>query len=106
MPAEGSPTSHQPLPPAPAEKISWPHTFRQPCSVISRSMSNEPKANSFRSAVLSGAVGRHDALVANKKSRGDRTSDGLTGITVPREETRSHNQRGGDRHRLTGERAT
>jgi len=70
-------------------------------------MTTEPKANSFRSAVLSGSIGRHDDLVARtKKGRVNHSAEGLTGITVPREEIRSHNQRGGDRHRLTEERAT
>src|SRR6185295_14563535 len=69
-------------------------------------MTTEPKANSFRSAVLSGKAGRHDDLVARtKKGRIDRSADGLTGIAVPRQESRSQNQRGGDRHRLTGESA-
>jgi len=70
-------------------------------------MTTEPKANSFRSAVLSGKAGRHEDLVARtKKGRVDRSAEGLTGIAVPRRETRSQNQRGGDRHRLTGETAT
>jgi hypothetical protein len=70
-------------------------------------MTTEPKANSFRSAVLSGKAGRHDDLVATtKKARTDRTAEGLTGIAVPRREARSRNQRGADRHRLSGETAT
>ena len=69
-------------------------------------MTTEPKANSFRSAVLSGSIGRHDDLVARtKKGRVSRSGDGLTAISVPREEIRSHNQRSGDRHRLMGETA-
>lgn len=69
-------------------------------------MTTEPKANSFRSAVLSGRVGRHDDLVARtKKGKIDRSAEGLTGVTVPRQETRSRDERGGDRHRLTGETA-
>jgi hypothetical protein len=69
-------------------------------------MTTEPKANSFRSAVLSGAIGRHDDLVATKKARGGRPAEGLTGVAVPRQERRSSNQRSGDRHRLTSESAT
>lgn len=70
-------------------------------------MTTEPKANSFRSAVLSGKAGRHEDLVArSKKGRVDRSAEGLTGIAVPRQETRLQNQRGGDRHRLTGETAS
>src|SRR4029079_1632656 len=70
-------------------------------------MTTEPKANSFRSAVLSGKVGRHDDLVARtKKGKIDRSAEGLTGVAVPREETRSRDERGGDRHRLTSETAT
>jgi len=69
-------------------------------------MTTEPKANSFRSAVLSGTIGRHDDLVAaKKKSRTRKGSEGLTGVAVPRQETRSSNQRSGDRHRLNGESA-
>lgn len=69
-------------------------------------MTTEPKANSFRSAVLSGRAGRHDDLVARtKKAKIDRSAEGLTGVTVPRQERRSRNERGGDRHRLTGETA-
>jgi hypothetical protein len=69
-------------------------------------MTTEPKANSFRSAVLSGSIGRHDDLVATKKARGGRPAEGLTGVAVPRQERRSSNQRSGDRHRLTAESAT
>src|SRR4051794_36488513 len=70
-------------------------------------MTTEPKANSFRSAVLSGKAGRRDDVVARtKKGRIDRAVEGLTGIAIPRQETRSSNQRGGDRHRLTGETAS
>src|SRR5262249_25132416 len=69
-------------------------------------MTTEPKANSFRSAVLSGRAGRHDDLVATKKSRETRSAEGLTGVAVPRQEIRSSNQRDGDRHRLNGEAAS
>ena len=70
-------------------------------------MTTEPKANSFRSALLSGKVGRHDDLVARtKKGRIDRKAEGLTGVAVPREERRSRNEREADRHRLTSETAT
>jgi hypothetical protein len=69
-------------------------------------MTTEPKANSFRSAVLSGRAGRHDDLVARtKKGKTDRSAEGLTGVAVPRQERRSRNERSGDRHRLTGETA-
>lgn len=69
-------------------------------------MTSEPSANAFRSAVLSGKAGRHDDLVAQTKTkRIDRSSDGLAGVVVPRQEARRSNQRGGDRHRLSGETA-
>src|SRR5689334_310481 len=70
-------------------------------------MTTEPKANSFRSAVLSGTAGRHDDLVARtKKGKIDRSAEGLTGVTVPRQERRARNERSADRHRLTSETAT
>ena len=70
-------------------------------------MTTEPKANSFRSAVLSGKAGRHDDLVARtKKKRIKPSAEGLAGVAVAREEKRMRNQRGGDRHRLTGESVT
>lgn len=69
-------------------------------------MTTEPKANSFRSAVLSGKAGRHDDLVARtKKGKIDRAAEGLTGVTVPRQERRARNERSTDRHRLTSETA-
>jgi hypothetical protein len=69
-------------------------------------MTTEPKANSFRSAVLSGKAGRHDDLVArSKKGKIDRAAEGLTGVTVPRQERRARNERSTDRHRLTSETA-
>jgi hypothetical protein len=70
-------------------------------------MTTESKANSFRSAVLSGKVGRHDDLIARtKKGRGGGSADGLTAVPIPRQERRSRNERSGDRHRLTGESAS
>src|SRR5690242_19154185 len=70
-------------------------------------MTTEPKANSFRSAVLSGRAGRHDDLVARtKKKRTDQSAEGLTGVVVPRHEQRLNNERDVDRHRLTSEPAT
>lgn len=69
-------------------------------------MSAEPNANSFRSAVLSGKVGRHEDLVVAKRKRAERAPDSLHGVHVKREERRRKNQRGGDRHRLTDEQAT
>lgn len=70
-------------------------------------MTTEPKANSFRAAVLSGSAGRNENLVARtKKAKIDRSAEGLTGVAVPREETRARDERGGDRHRLTSEKAT
>jgi hypothetical protein len=69
-------------------------------------MTTEPKANSFRSAVLSGKAGRHDDPVARtKKGKIDRAAEGLTGVTVPRQERRARNERSTDRHRLTSETA-
>jgi hypothetical protein len=69
-------------------------------------MTTEPKANSFRSAVLSGKAGRHDDLVARtKKGKIDRAAEGLTGVTEPRQERRARNERSTDRHRLTSETA-
>jgi hypothetical protein len=69
-------------------------------------MSAEPNANSFRSAVLSGKLGQHDELVVAKRKRGETATDGLSSLHVRREEKRRKNQRGGDRHRLTGETAS
>jgi hypothetical protein len=70
-------------------------------------MTTEPSANSFRAAIRSGTAGRNDDLVVSaKKRRLDRTAGGLTGVPVPRQEGRRSNQRGGDRHRLSGEAAT
>lgn len=61
--------------------------------------------NSFRSAILSGK-GLHpkDPIVRGKKGRGA-TEDDLSSVEIPREETRSHNQRDDDRHRLDHETA-
>jgi hypothetical protein len=69
-------------------------------------MTAEPPANAFRSAVLSGKTGRHDDLIARSKTkRVDRSSEGLAGVAVSRQEARRSNQRGNDRHRLNGETA-
>lgn len=70
-------------------------------------MTAEPSANSFRSAVLSGKTGPHDDLVVQgKRKKAKGASDSLSGVHVKREEGRRSNQRGADRHRLTGETAT
>ena len=62
--------------------------------------------NSFRSAILSGK-GLHpkDPVVRAKKGR-SASEDDLASVEIPREETRSHNQRDDDRHRLDHEIAT
>ena len=61
--------------------------------------------NSFRSAILSGKGLRTDPIVHDKTARGAETDD-LSSVEVPREETRTHNQRDDDRHRLENETAT
>ena len=61
--------------------------------------------NSFRSAIMSGKGLRTDPVVRDKTERGARTDD-LSSVEVPREETRTHNQRDDDRHRLDNETAT
>lgn len=69
-------------------------------------MTSQPSANKFRSAMLAGKAGCHDDLVVDaKKARVDRSVAGLTGVPVSRQERRRANQRAGDRHRLTDEKA-
>ena len=62
--------------------------------------------NSFRSAILSGK-GLHsgDPVVREKQGRGS-SEDDLSSVEVPRSESRTHNQRDDDRHRLDQECAT
>ncbi len=70
-------------------------------------MGSEYPRNSFRAFVLSGE--RRPLVVTDKNplvegdSEGQR--DALGRVIVPRSETRRGNHRGGDRHRLTGEKA-
>ena len=61
--------------------------------------------NSFRSAILSGKGLRTDPVVRGKATR-KAEADDLSSVEVPREETRTHNQRDDDRHRLENETAT
>lgn len=61
--------------------------------------------NSFRKAVLSGQGLSRDPIVHDKETRGAETDD-LSSVEVPRGETRSHNHRDDDRHRLDQETAT
>jgi hypothetical protein len=68
-------------------------------------MSAEPPANSFRATLLSGGAGSQDPVVRTKRTRGENPSSDLTKVSIPRSESRSGNQRGGDRHRLTAEQA-
>jgi len=60
--------------------------------------------NSFRSAVLSGK-GLKGNPVAHSKLRKGAEADDLSSVDVPRGESRSHNQRDDDRHRLDQETA-
>ena len=62
--------------------------------------------NSFRSAILSGN-GLHPAdPVVRKKREHSTEADDLSSVEVPRQETRTHNQRDDDRHRLDQETTT
>ena len=62
--------------------------------------------NSFRSAILSGN-GLHPAdPVVRKKREHSTEADDLSSVEVPRQETRTHNQRNDDRHRLDQETTT
>ena len=61
--------------------------------------------NSFRKAVLSGK-GLKGNPVAHSKLRKGAETDDLTSVEVSRSETRSHNHRDDDRHRLDQESAT
>ena len=61
--------------------------------------------NSFRSAILSGK-GLHPAdPVVRQKREPSAEADSLSSVEVPRQETRTHNQRDDDRHRLDQETA-
>lgn len=66
-------------------------------------MGTEYPRNSFRAFVLSGE--RRQLVVTDKESRLVGDGDTLGGVAVPRSETRRGNHRGGDRHRLNGEKA-
>lgn len=62
--------------------------------------------NQFRASVLAGKTpGKPDQLLPTKHGHGAEADD-LSSVDVPREETRAHNHRWDDRHRLTGETAT
>jgi len=62
--------------------------------------------NQFRASVLAGKTpGKPDQLLPGKHSHGAE-ADNLSSVDVPREETRAHNHRWNDRHRLSGETAT
>lgn len=62
--------------------------------------------NQFRASVLAGKTpGKPDQLLPGKHSQGAEAED-LSSVGVPREESRAHNHRWNDRHRLTGETAT
>lgn len=69
-------------------------------------MSDQPPANSFRAAVLSGRAGRNDDLVVRDKHGRCAEADDLASVEVPRSESRRGNHRNRDRHRLSGEVAT
>jgi len=62
--------------------------------------------NNFRKAILSGK-GLHsgDPIAHDKHAQGAEADD-LTSVQIPRSETRSHNHRDDDRHRLDQESAT
>ena len=66
-------------------------------------MGSERIPNQFRASL--GPDGRGSPLVTAKRGRGDGAGGGLGGVIVPRSESRSSNQRGGDRHRLSDEQA-
>lgn len=67
-------------------------------------MGVEATRNSFRAAVLGGE--RKPLVVTDKSPRTGGERNALDGARVPRSESRHGNHRGGDRHRLSGERAT
>src|SRR3712207_534349 len=62
--------------------------------------------NEFRSQVFRGPRASKDELLGTKRPRGARAEAGLQSVPVARTETRKSDTRGGDRHRLTGERVT
>jgi hypothetical protein len=64
-------------------------------------MGVEATRNSFRAAVLGGE--RKPLVVTDKNPRFEGQGDALDGVRVPRSETRRGDHRGGDRHRLSGE---
>ena len=64
-------------------------------------MGVEGTRNSFRAAVLGGE--RKPLVVTDKNPQLEGQGDALDGVRVPRAETRRGDHRGGDRHRLTGE---
>lgn len=59
--------------------------------------------NDFRASLRSGR--RDSPVVTQKRAPKDRKVSGLDGVKVTRSESRSSDQRAGDRHRLTGEQA-
>lgn len=59
--------------------------------------------NDFRASLRSGR--RDSPVVTQKRAPKDRKASGLGGVKVTRSESRSSDQRAGDRHRLTGEQA-
>jgi hypothetical protein len=61
--------------------------------------------NSFRSAILTGKGLRSNPIVRGKTGRGSETDD-LSSVEVQREEPRTRDHRGDDRHRLENEAAT
>ena len=60
--------------------------------------------NSFRASALKGGVPQAP-LVAQKRAKAKPAALGLDSVKVARSESRSSNQRGGDRHRLSDEQA-
>jgi hypothetical protein len=68
-------------------------------------MSFEHAPNKFRASVLNPKASE-SPVVTTKKGRLDRSAGGLSGMPVPRSETRRSNSRGKDRHRLASTSAT
>lgn len=62
--------------------------------------------NSFRSAILTGKGLQPGDPVVRQKREHSTEADDLSSVEVPRNETRTHNHRGGDRHRLDSESAS
>ena len=67
-------------------------------------MGVEGTRNSFRAAVLHGE--RKPLVVTDKNPRFEGQGDDLDGVRISRSETRRGDHRGGDRHRLDGEKQT